>query len=71
MSLVTGRDAVALWGYPLWLFLGLWIVLNARPLERVTLWRIVCLWAVMFVATAAGLRLRLRPVATFRRTTSR
>ena len=26
-----------MWGYPLWLFLGLWIVLNARPLERVTL----------------------------------
>ena len=30
LSLETGRDAVALWGYPLWLFLGLWIVLNAR-----------------------------------------
>ena len=30
LSLDTGRDAVALWGYPLWLFLGLWIVLNAR-----------------------------------------
>ena len=41
LSVETGRDAVALWGYPLWLFLGLWIVLNARPLERVTLWRIV------------------------------
>ena len=31
LSLVTGRDTVPLWGYPLWLFLGLWIVLNALP----------------------------------------
>jgi len=52
LSLLTGRDAVALWGYPLWLFLGLWIVLNARLLERVTLWRIVFLWGVIFIATA-------------------
>ena len=37
LSLVTGRGTVAMWGYPLWLFLGLWIVLHARPLERVTL----------------------------------
>ena len=37
LSVEAGRDTVPLWGYPLWLFLGLWIVLNARPLERVTL----------------------------------
>jgi 4-amino-4-deoxy-L-arabinose transferase-like glycosyltransferase len=52
LSIETGRDAVALWGYPLWLFLGLWIVLNARPLERVTLWRIVFLWGAIFISTA-------------------
>jgi hypothetical protein len=54
LSLETGRDAVALWGYPLWLFLGLWIVLNARPLERVTLWRIGFLWGVVFISTAVA-----------------
>jgi 4-amino-4-deoxy-L-arabinose transferase-like glycosyltransferase len=54
MSLVSGRDAVPLWGYPLWLFLGLWIVQNARPIGRITLWRMVCLWAAIFVATAAA-----------------
>ncbi len=53
LSLGTGRDVVALWGYPLWLFLGLWIVLNARPLDRVTLWRIAFLWGGVFVGTAA------------------
>jgi hypothetical protein len=67
LSLETGRDAVALWGYPLWLFLGLWIVLNARPLERVTLWRIGFLWGVVFISTAAafvidyGISQRFRP----------
>jgi hypothetical protein len=30
------------------LFLGLWLVMNARPLERVTLWRISFLWGVVF-----------------------
>jgi 4-amino-4-deoxy-L-arabinose transferase-like glycosyltransferase len=52
LSIQTGRDAVALWGYPLWLFLGLWIVMKARLLERVTLWRIVFLWGVVFISTA-------------------
>ena len=33
LSLVSGRDTVAMWGYPLWLFLGLWIVL-ARAAAR-------------------------------------
>ena len=31
---VSGRGAVAMWGYPLWLYLGLWIVMAARaPLD--------------------------------------
>ncbi len=54
LSLVSGRDTVPLWGYPLWLFLGLWVVLKARALERVTLWRIVCVWGVVFLGTAAA-----------------
>ncbi len=54
MSLVSGHDTVAMWGYPLWLFLGLWIVLQARPLDRLTLQRIVALWgAVTFCFAAA------------------
>jgi hypothetical protein len=67
LSLETGRDAVALWGYPLWLFLGIWIVLNARPLERVTLRRIGVLWGAVFISTAAifvidyGISQRFRP----------
>ncbi len=52
LSFATGRHTVAMWGYPLWLFLGLWIVLNARALERVTLTRIVALWGVVFACFA-------------------
>jgi hypothetical protein len=52
MSVVTGRGTVAMWGYPLWLFLGLWIVLNARVLERITLGRIVFLWGTIFICMA-------------------
>ena len=54
LSLATGRDVVHMWGYPLWLFLGLWIVLNARPLDRVTVGRIVFVWGVIFICTAAA-----------------
>ena len=30
LSALTGRGTIAMWGYPLWLFLGVWIVLYAR-----------------------------------------
>src|SRR5690242_6612275 len=30
LSAISGRGTVAMWGYPLWLFAGLWIVLAAR-----------------------------------------
>ncbi len=55
LSAVTGRGTVAMWGYPLWLFLGLWIVLTAP----VALWRGIPLtralatWAIVF--TCLGL----------------
>jgi hypothetical protein len=47
MSLLSGRDTVPLWGYPLWLFLGLWIVLNVRLLDRVTAMRITVVWGII------------------------
>jgi 4-amino-4-deoxy-L-arabinose transferase-like glycosyltransferase len=53
LSLATGRDVVHMWGYPLWLFLGVWIVLNARRLDRVTVGRIVLAWGIVFICTAA------------------
>jgi 4-amino-4-deoxy-L-arabinose transferase-like glycosyltransferase len=53
LSLVTGRGTVTMWGYPLWLFLGLWIVLFApAALDRVRLVRIGALWAAVFTVLA-------------------
>jgi len=46
---VSGRGAVAMWGYPLWLFLGLWIVMAARTaLDAARLRHIVGHWAAVF-----------------------
>ncbi len=47
--LVTGRGAIAMWGYPLWLFLGLWLVLGARrAIDHARIKGIVSLWAGVF-----------------------
>src|SRR6266478_1693717 len=44
---------IAMWGYPLWLFLGLWIVLYARTaIEPPRLGRVAAAWAGVFVLFA-------------------
>lgn len=49
MSLVSGRGTVAMWGYPLWLFLGLWLVMTAeRALTPARLGRVALTWAIVF-----------------------
>jgi 4-amino-4-deoxy-L-arabinose transferase-like glycosyltransferase len=54
LSALSGRGTIAMWGYPLWLFLGVWIVLNAgRPLEPARLARVGTAWAAVFVIFAA------------------
>jgi hypothetical protein len=53
MGLVSGRGAVAMWGYPLWLFFGVWLVLTARrTIDAAKLARIVITWGVVFVCLA-------------------
>ena len=48
LTVVSGRGTVAMWGYPLWLFLGLWVVLCAPAvLDRLRLARVVGLWAIV------------------------
>ncbi len=54
MSALSGRGTVAMWGYPLWLFLGLWIVLVApRAIEGARLTRLLAIWGIVF--TCLGL----------------
>ena len=53
MSTVSGRGTVAMWGYPLWLYLGLWLVLVARRLiDGARLARVVMTWAIVFCVLA-------------------
>ncbi len=48
LAAVSGRGAVAMWGYPLWLFVGLWIVMTIRPvLDRDRIGRVVAAWATV------------------------
>ncbi len=53
MSGFSGRGTVAMWGYPLWLFLGVWIVLVARRfIDERRLARITVTWAIVFTGLA-------------------
>jgi 4-amino-4-deoxy-L-arabinose transferase-like glycosyltransferase len=53
LSAISGRGTIAMWGYPLWLFLGLWIVLNVRPaIGPARLARVGSLWAAVFALFA-------------------
>jgi hypothetical protein len=49
LSALSGRGTVTMWGYPLWLFLGLWIVLEAQSvLDPPRLARVLAAWAIVF-----------------------
>ena len=53
LSAITGRGTFAMWGYPLWLFLGLWIVIEARiSIDARRLTRMVAAWSAIFVVFA-------------------
>ena len=49
----SGRGAITMWGYPLWLFCGLWTVLFVpRPLDIARLSRVIVAWSAVFAALA-------------------
>ncbi len=53
LSAVSGRGAVAMWGYPLWLFVGVWIVMMVRPLlDRDRIGRMIAAWGAVFAVMA-------------------
>jgi len=55
MSMLTGRGAIAMWGYPLWLFLGTWIVLAGRTAMTSTrLGRVLAVWGVVSACYVAA-----------------
>jgi hypothetical protein len=47
-ALASGRGLIAMWGYPLWLYLGLWIVMMAPvAYEQFRLVRVVGVWGLV------------------------
>jgi 4-amino-4-deoxy-L-arabinose transferase-like glycosyltransferase len=55
VAALSGRGTVAMWGYPLWLFLGVWIVLAAgTAIDHARMTRIVSVWAVVFALFVAA-----------------
>jgi hypothetical protein len=50
LTALSGRGAVSMWGYPLWLFLGLWIVMVVRPaFDTDRIKRVIAVWGAVFV----------------------
>jgi len=55
LSALTGRGTIAMWGYPLWMFLGLWFVLMSRAhLSEGRLRRLATAWGVVFAGFAVA-----------------
>jgi 4-amino-4-deoxy-L-arabinose transferase-like glycosyltransferase len=55
LSAVTGRGTIALWGYPLWLFTGVWLVMMTHNLlTGARLARIVVAWMLVSAGFATG-----------------
>jgi hypothetical protein len=55
VALLSGRGTQSTWGYPLWLFLGLWLVMFApAALERTRLAHLGALWAIVFAVFVAA-----------------
>jgi hypothetical protein len=53
MSALSGRGTVAMWGYPLWLFVGVWAVMvSRRVLEERRLARVTITWTAVFACLA-------------------
>jgi 4-amino-4-deoxy-L-arabinose transferase-like glycosyltransferase len=54
MITISGRGAITMWGYPLWIFLGVWIVLLAGPrtCEPQRVRRTAAIWSAVFTALA-------------------
>jgi 4-amino-4-deoxy-L-arabinose transferase-like glycosyltransferase len=55
LSAVSGRGTIAMWGYPLWLFLGIWLVLKAKTaLDHARFARILATWGAVFAIFAVA-----------------
>ena len=58
LSMITGRGLLPAWGWPLWLFIGVWIVMYSHyTVNREQLTRVIALWGfstAFFVVAMIG-----------------
>jgi hypothetical protein len=55
VSALSGRGLVSMWGYPLWLFLGPWLVVSiSSRIDRTCLARLAAVWAAVTALYAAS-----------------
>jgi 4-amino-4-deoxy-L-arabinose transferase-like glycosyltransferase len=53
LIVASGRGTYAMWGYPLWLYLGLWMVLTVQTLlDRDRMARVAVAWGLVFAIFA-------------------
>ncbi|MCC6778041.1 MAG: glycosyltransferase family 39 protein [Hyphomicrobiales bacterium] len=65
LSALSGRGTIAMWGYPLWLFLGLWLVLQAGEPAPARLARIATAWAGVFAVFALAFTINYSVLPAF------
>jgi dolichyl-phosphate-mannose-protein mannosyltransferase len=55
MSMLSGRALITMWGYPLWLFAGLWIVMELKVgLNGERLARMIAIWGAVTAVYAVA-----------------
>jgi hypothetical protein len=54
LSVVTGRDPISMWGYPLWLFIGLWIVIEVPYASVTRVGHVAVVWAAVVGVYVTG-----------------
>ena len=55
LAAISGRGTIAMWGYPLWMFIGTWLVLTARrAFEPGRMARILITWGIVFACMAGA-----------------
>lgn len=65
-SALSGRELIAMWGYPLWLFLGCWIVVNIRAqVVRASLAPLAAIWAVVMTCYVVSFAVQYTVLARF------
>ena len=65
-SVVSGRGLLPMWAFPMWSFLGLWILMVFGAIDRERLARTLALWSIVFAAYVAAFLVNFTVLPGFR-----